>query len=76
MANEKPACRNGLPVFEVGESPSIITIEDVKDVNTLIAPTGPNHVHHQQAHRWFDAHSKPGRTTCPVTQSAFVFPPI
>jgi uncharacterized protein len=43
-------------------------------VNVLIALAWPNHVHHEAAHRWFNARQKDRRrwATCPLTQSGFV----
>ncbi len=42
------------------------------DVNVLVALAWPNHVHHEAAHRWFDANRDRGWATCPLTQSGFV----
>ncbi|HZU46244.1 MAG TPA: TA system VapC family ribonuclease toxin [Mycobacterium sp.] len=42
------------------------------DVNVLVALTWPNHVHHQAARRWFDAHSRAGWATTPITELGFV----
>jgi len=42
------------------------------DVNVLLALAWPNHVHHEAAHRWFDATRSQGWATCPLTQVAFV----
>lgn len=42
------------------------------DVNVLIALAWSNHVHHDDAHRWFDAQTSGGWATCPLTQCGFV----
>lgn len=42
------------------------------DVNTLIALTWPNHVHHTLVHSWFHEEKDSGWATCPITQCAFV----
>lgn len=42
------------------------------DVDTLIALTWPNHVHHHAAGSWFAARRGAGWATCPLTQCAFV----
>jgi toxin-antitoxin system PIN domain toxin len=42
------------------------------DVNVLIALAWPSHVHHAQAHNWFDANASKGWATCPITQLGFV----
>ncbi len=42
------------------------------DINVLIALAWPNHVHHEEALRWFDRNRKSGWATCPLTQSGFV----
>jgi uncharacterized protein len=42
------------------------------DVNVLIALAWPQHVHHAQAHDWFDKTGHAAWATCPITQLAFV----
>ena len=42
------------------------------DVNVLIALIDPQHVHHQPAHGWFQAHGCHGWATCPLTQNALL----
>ena len=42
------------------------------DVNVLIALIDPQHVHHQPAHEWFQAHGCHGWATCPLTQNALL----
>jgi uncharacterized protein len=42
------------------------------DVNVLIALVWPNHVHHQLARSWFEAHHAGGWATCSFTQNGFV----
>lgn len=42
------------------------------DVNLLIALAWPNHVHHAQAHRWFDRQGRRSWATCPLTELAFI----
>jgi uncharacterized protein len=42
------------------------------DTNLLIALAWPQHVHHAQAHAWFDAVGRAEWATCPVTQLGFV----
>jgi hypothetical protein len=42
------------------------------DVNTLVALAWPNHVHHDEAARWFRNHRDDGWATCPLTESGFV----
>ena len=42
------------------------------DVNVLVALAWPNHVHHEQARRWFDGSHQKGWATCPLTESGFV----
>ena len=42
------------------------------DVNVLVALAWPNHVHHETARRWFEAHHDGGWATCPLTESGFV----
>ena len=41
------------------------------DVNLLIALAWPQHVHHVQAHAWFDRVGKRCWATCPLTQLGF-----
>ena len=45
------------------------------DVNVLIALIDPQHVHHQPAHAWFQAHGAEGWASCPLTQSALLRTP-
>lgn len=42
------------------------------DVNLLIALAWPNHVHHERALAWFEAHGELGWATCAATESGFV----
>ena len=42
------------------------------DVNVLIALAWPLHVHHVQAHVWFESVGQKSWATCPLTQLAFV----
>lgn len=42
------------------------------DVNLLIALAWPQHVHHSQAHDWFDRRGSESWATCPLTQLGFV----
>lgn len=42
------------------------------DVNVLVALAWPNHIHHEVAHAWYQAHAALGWATCPFTQSGFV----
>ena len=42
------------------------------DVNVLIALIDPQHVHHQPAHAWFQAHGADGWASCPLTHSALL----
>lgn len=42
------------------------------DVNVLVALAWPNHVHHDQAQRWFGRVGPEGWATCPPTLSGFV----
>jgi toxin-antitoxin system PIN domain toxin len=40
------------------------------DVNVLIALIDPAHVHHDHAHRWFDAIGRHAWASCPLTQNS------
>lgn len=42
------------------------------DTNVLIALAWPQHVHHAQAHAWFDSVGHKAWASCPLTQVAFV----
>jgi toxin-antitoxin system PIN domain toxin len=42
------------------------------DVNLLIALAWPSHIHHEQAHKWFDENASSGWATCPLTQCGFI----
>lgn len=42
------------------------------DVNVLIALLDSGHVHHDAAHRWWEANRAHGWATCPLTQNGFV----
>lgn len=42
------------------------------DVNVLVAIAWPEHVLHQSAVGWFDAHADEGWATCPITESGFI----
>jgi toxin-antitoxin system PIN domain toxin len=39
------------------------------DVNVLIALIDPNHVAHNDAHRWFEATGQRAWATCPITEN-------
>jgi hypothetical protein len=42
------------------------------DVNVLIALFDPDHVHHELAHRWWEANGSSGWASCPLTENGFV----
>jgi len=42
------------------------------DVNVLVALFGPDHVHHEAAHRWFADHRASGWATSPLTENGAV----
>lgn len=42
------------------------------DVNVLIALAWPQHVHHVQAHAWFDRVGRLSWASCPLTQLGFM----
>jgi toxin-antitoxin system PIN domain toxin len=42
------------------------------DVNVLIALAWPSHLHHGEAHEWFQKHRRQGFATCPLTQLGFL----
>jgi toxin-antitoxin system PIN domain toxin len=42
------------------------------DTNVLLALSWPNHVHHQEARKWFREKGASGFRTCPLTQTGFV----
>lgn len=42
------------------------------DVNVLVALAWPNHVHHAAARAWFAANHLDGWATCSVTESGFI----
>jgi uncharacterized protein len=42
------------------------------DVNVLIALFQPDHIHHQRAHLWWEAHQNLGWASCPLTENGFV----
>jgi uncharacterized protein len=42
------------------------------DVNVLIALFQPDHIHHQRAHQWWEAHQHLGWASCPITENGFV----
>jgi toxin-antitoxin system PIN domain toxin len=42
------------------------------DVNVLIALIDPLHIHHRQAHEWWNANGTGGWATCPLTENGFV----
>jgi uncharacterized protein len=42
------------------------------DANVLIALTQSGHIHHAEAHTWFNTHPKRRWATCALTQLAFV----
>jgi len=39
------------------------------DVNVLIALHDQQHVHHEEAARWFEQHARHGWASCPLTQN-------
>ena len=55
----KPKARSSLPIY-------------LFDVNILIALAWPQHVHHTQAHTWFERVGRQAWATCPLTQLGFV----
>ena len=42
------------------------------DTNVLIALAWPQHVHHNEAHAWFDKTGRSSWATCPITQLGFL----
>lgn len=42
------------------------------DVNVLVALFDPNHVDHENAHRWFAINKKHGWATCPITMNGCI----
>ncbi len=42
------------------------------DVNALIAPFDPRHIHHDRAHIWWEHHRASGCASFPLTQNGFV----
>ena len=42
------------------------------DVNVLVAPFDPAHVHHEAAHAWLGGNRKIRWATCALTENAFV----
>ncbi len=42
------------------------------DVNVLVAPFDPDHVHHETAHEWFAANRAGGWATCSLTESGLL----
>jgi toxin-antitoxin system PIN domain toxin len=42
------------------------------DTNVLIALAWPNHVHHEEATRWFVRRVAAGFRTCPITETGFI----
>lgn len=42
------------------------------DVNVLIALFQPDHIHHQRAHQWWEAHQHIGWASCPIIENGFV----
>ena len=42
------------------------------DVNVLIALIDPNHVHHDQAHEWFQREGHQAWSTCPLTENGLL----
>jgi toxin-antitoxin system PIN domain toxin len=42
------------------------------DVNVLVALFDQNHVHHRQAHSWFQANRSDGWATCPTTEHGLI----
>ena len=42
------------------------------DVNVLIALVEDDHVHHDAAHRWFEAEGRQSWATCPLTENGIL----
>lgn len=42
------------------------------DINVLIALAWPQHVHHGEAHAWFNKVGREAWSTCPITQLGFI----
>jgi hypothetical protein len=42
------------------------------DINVLIALAWCNHIHHEDARRWFARKGAAGFRTCPISQTGFV----
>ena len=42
------------------------------DTNVLIALAWPQHVHHVEAHAWFNRIGRESWSTCPITQLGFI----
>ncbi len=42
------------------------------DTNVLIALAWPQHVHHGEAHTWFNKLGREAWSTCPITQLGFI----
>ena len=55
----KPKAQSSIPIY-------------LLDVNILIALAWPQHVHHVQAHKWFERVGRQAWATCPLTQLGFV----
>ncbi|MFZ0396204.1 MAG: TA system VapC family ribonuclease toxin [Terracidiphilus sp.] len=49
-----------------------MTRKHLLDLNVLIALAEPAHVHHHQAHQWFNSSGKSGWGVCPLTEAGFV----
>jgi len=42
------------------------------DVNVLIALARPQHIHHGEAHTWFDKVGRRAWSTCPISELGFI----
>jgi uncharacterized protein len=42
------------------------------DINVIIALLDPDHVFHDRAHLWWEAHAKKGWASCPLTENGVV----
>lgn len=42
------------------------------DVNVLIALAWPQHIHHGEAHTWFDKVGRRAWSTCPISELGFI----
>lgn len=49
-----------------------MVVTTLLDVNVLVAPAWPNHVHHAATRGLFGEHRGDGWATCPFTEAGFV----